>query len=79
MGTAVRKAAVAGSWYPGTAAGVVSAVEEHLAAAGSVSVAGRLVGFRTAGKRAESLAVAGGRPAVSLKARHAQQPFDFRV
>jgi len=43
MGTAVRKAAVAGSWYPGTAAGVVSAVEEHLAAAGSVSVAGRLL------------------------------------
>jgi AmmeMemoRadiSam system protein B len=43
MGPAVRKAAVAGSWYPGTSAAVVSAVEGYLAQAGAVSVAGRLV------------------------------------
>src|SRR5262245_28103357 len=45
MGHALRKAAVAGSWYPGTAAAVASAVEGHLAAAGRVSVSGRLVAF----------------------------------
>jgi AmmeMemoRadiSam system protein B len=43
MGPAVRKAAVAGSWYPGTAAAVSSAVEGYLAAAGAVSAPGRLV------------------------------------
>jgi MEMO1 family protein len=43
MGPGVRKAAVAGSWYPGTPEAVVSAVEGHLAQAGAVSVAGRLV------------------------------------
>jgi AmmeMemoRadiSam system protein B len=43
MGSAVRKAAVAGSWYPGTAAKVVSAVEEHLAAVEGMTIAGRLV------------------------------------
>jgi AmmeMemoRadiSam system protein B len=43
MGPAVRKAAVAGSWYPGKAAAVVSAVEGYLAEAGPLSVAGRLV------------------------------------
>ncbi len=43
MVPAVRKAAVAGSWYPGTAAGVVAEVEEYLAAAGAVRAPGRLV------------------------------------
>src|SRR5512145_1772843 len=43
MGPAVRKAAVAGSWYPGTAAAVSSAVEGYLAAAGAVTAPGRLV------------------------------------
>ncbi len=43
MGPSVRQAAVAGSWYPGTAAAVVSEVERYLAAAGSVRTPGRLV------------------------------------
>jgi MEMO1 family protein len=43
MDHALRKAAVAGSWYPGTAAAVASAVEGHLAVAGAVSVSGRLM------------------------------------
>jgi MEMO1 family protein len=43
MGPAIRKAAVAGSWYPGTAAGIASEVEGFLAAAGPVTAPGRLV------------------------------------
>jgi AmmeMemoRadiSam system protein B len=43
MGPDVRKAAVAGSWYPGTAADVGAEVERYLAAAGPVHAPGRLV------------------------------------
>src|SRR5262245_52399073 len=43
MVPAVRKAAVAGSWYPGTAAAIASEVEGFLAAAGAVRAPGRLV------------------------------------
>jgi AmmeMemoRadiSam system protein B len=43
MGPAVRKAAVAGSWYPGTAVAIASEVEAYLAAAGRVRTEGRLV------------------------------------
>ena len=43
MGPAVRKAAVAGSWYPGTAVAIASEVEGYLAAAGGVRPEGRLV------------------------------------
>jgi AmmeMemoRadiSam system protein B len=43
MGPAVRKAAVAGSWYPGTAAAIASEVDRFLAAAGDVRAEGRLV------------------------------------
>jgi AmmeMemoRadiSam system protein B len=39
----IRKAAVAGSWYPGDARGIAAEVEEYLAAAEPVSVSGRLV------------------------------------
>ncbi|MCC7417340.1 MAG: AmmeMemoRadiSam system protein B [Acidobacteria bacterium] len=38
----IRRAAVAGRWYPGTAASLASAVEAHLAGAGTC-VSGRLV------------------------------------
>ena len=43
MGPSVRQAAVAGSWYPGTAAQVVAEVESYLAAAGAVRAPGRLL------------------------------------
>ncbi len=43
MAATVRKAAVAGSWYPGTAAAIGREVEGHLASAGPVSVPGRLI------------------------------------
>jgi len=43
MTAAVRKAAVAGTWYPGTAAGLVREVEGYLAEAKPVAPAGRLV------------------------------------
>src|SRR6185436_11132408 len=36
MTSPVRKAAVAGSWYPGTASALASAVDQHLAAADRV-------------------------------------------
>jgi AmmeMemoRadiSam system protein B len=39
----VRKAAVAGSWYPGTARELVAEVEQYLAGATSPEVPGRLV------------------------------------
>jgi AmmeMemoRadiSam system protein B len=39
----VRRAAVAGSWYPGTAEAIAQEVDRHLAAAGEVAVPGRLV------------------------------------
>lgn len=39
----VRRAAVAGSWYPGTAAAITEEVDGYLAAAGPVEAAGRLV------------------------------------
>ena len=38
-----RKAAVAGSWYPGTAPAITAEVDGYLDAAGEVSVAGRLI------------------------------------
>ncbi len=43
MGPAIRKAAVAGSWYPGTGAALASEVEGFLSAAGAVRAPGRLV------------------------------------
>lgn len=43
MATTVRTAAVAGSWYPGTAAALTAEVDRYLDAAGEVSVPGRLV------------------------------------
>jgi AmmeMemoRadiSam system protein B len=39
----VRKAAVAGSWYPGTAGAIASEVDRYLEAAASASAPGRLV------------------------------------
>jgi hypothetical protein len=41
----IRRAAVAGTWYPGDARGLAHAVDECLARAGPQSVAGRLVGL----------------------------------
>jgi MEMO1 family protein len=41
----VRRAAVAGSWYPGTAGAIGVEVDRYLEAAGGVSVAGRLIGL----------------------------------
>ena len=41
----VRKSAVAGCWYPGTAKKIVDEVEEYLAAAGPRGVPGRLIGL----------------------------------
>jgi AmmeMemoRadiSam system protein B len=43
MATTVRTAAVAGTWYPGSAAALSAEVDRHLDAAGEVSVPGRLV------------------------------------
>ena len=43
MPAVLRRAAVAGSWYPGTAAAIAEEVDAYLAAAGPVSVVGRLV------------------------------------
>jgi AmmeMemoRadiSam system protein B len=43
MNATIRKAAVAGSWYPGSAAALTAEVDEYLEAAGDVSVPGRLV------------------------------------
>ena len=43
MASTVRTAAVAGSWYPGTAAAIGAEVDRYLEAAGEVSVPGRLV------------------------------------
>jgi MEMO1 family protein len=43
MIASVRRAAVAGSWYPGTAAAITEEVDRYLAAAGPVEVPGRLV------------------------------------
>ena len=43
MATTVRTAAVAGSWYPGTAAALTAEVDRYLDAAGEVSVPGCLV------------------------------------
>lgn len=41
----VRRAAVAGSWYPGTATAIVHEVDRYLEAAGGAVVPGRLVGL----------------------------------
>jgi len=41
----IRRAAVAGSWYPGTPAAIAAEVEGYLAAARSPAVPGRLVGL----------------------------------
>jgi AmmeMemoRadiSam system protein B len=41
--TPIRRAAVAGSWYPGTSRAIVTAVESHLRNAGSSAVGGDLV------------------------------------
>jgi hypothetical protein len=41
----VRRSAVAGSWYPGTAAGIREEVEQYLAAVPARAVRGRLVGL----------------------------------
>src|SRR5512134_82786 len=43
MRSVVRRSAVAGSWYPGTAAAVAEEVDRYLAAAGKVEAPGRLV------------------------------------
>jgi MEMO1 family protein len=45
MQATVRKSAVAGSWYPGTAARIADEVEGYLAQAGPQKVAGPLVGL----------------------------------
>ena len=45
MRSVVRRAAVAGSWYPGTAAAISEEVDRYLKGAGSVSAPGRLVGL----------------------------------
>ena len=45
MSGAVRRSAVAGTWYPGTPRAIVAEVEEYLAAAGRPQVDGRLVGL----------------------------------
>jgi len=41
--TVLRRSAVAGSWYPGTASAITEEVDRHLEAAGPVSAPGRLV------------------------------------
>ncbi len=41
----LRRSAVAGSWYPGTAAAIAEEVDRYLEAAGAVSAPGRLVGL----------------------------------
>jgi AmmeMemoRadiSam system protein B len=41
----VRPAAVAGSWYPGTAAAIGLEVDRYLEAAGNVSAPGRVIGL----------------------------------
>ena len=43
MAETVRRPAVAGSWYPGTAAGIVAEVEGYLASASCPPVPGRLI------------------------------------
>jgi MEMO1 family protein len=43
MTAGLRRAAVAGSWYPGTAAAITAEVDGHLRASGPVSAPGRLV------------------------------------
>ena len=43
MPAVLRRAAVAGSWYPGTAAAIAEEVDGYLEAAGPVSASGRLV------------------------------------
>jgi MEMO1 family protein len=45
MRSVVRRSAVAGSWYPGTAAAIAEEVDRYLEGAGAVSVPGRLVGL----------------------------------
>src|SRR5437879_2992771 len=73
MPRAVRKAAVAGTWYPGTPRGIVAEVEAYLAAAGRPQVEGRLVGLISphAGLRysgpvaAHGYALLRGRPALT--------------
>jgi AmmeMemoRadiSam system protein B len=43
MGAMLRKAAVAGSWYPGTAEAITREVDQYLAAAAGAKAPGRLV------------------------------------
>ena len=43
MPAVLRPAAVAGSWYPGTATAIAEEVDGYLEAAGPVSASGRLV------------------------------------
>ena len=43
MPAVLRRAAVAGSWYPGTATAIAEEVDSYLEAAGPVAAAGRLV------------------------------------
>jgi AmmeMemoRadiSam system protein B len=43
MPAVLRRAAVAGSWYPGTAAALAEEVDGHIEASGPVSAPGRLV------------------------------------
>jgi AmmeMemoRadiSam system protein B len=45
MGAVVRRAAVAGSWYPGTAGAITQEVDRYLEAAGPPLPPGRLVGL----------------------------------
>ena len=43
MSATVREAAVAGSWYPGSAGAIAAEVDGYLEAAGEVTVAGRQI------------------------------------
>ena len=45
MRSVVRRSAVAGSWYPGTAAAIAEEVDRYLEGTGPVSAPGRLVGL----------------------------------
>ena len=45
MGATVRRAAVAGSWYPGAATAITAEVDHYLEAANAAALPGRLVGL----------------------------------
>ena len=62
--TPIRPPAVAGSWYPGTAAALATAVDGHLAATAIATLAGDLVALDRAARRPDVLG-AGGRARLS--------------